>query len=56
MQTGDVILDVGGKSVSKPDDIRQELAALQRAGKNTVLMRVKSGDSTRFVAVPFGKA
>jgi serine protease Do len=56
MQTGDVILDVGGKSVSKPDDIRQELAALQKAGKSTVLMRVKSGDSTRFVAVPFGKA
>jgi len=56
MQTGDVILDVGGKTVSKPDDVRQELAAMQKAGKNTVLMRVKSGDSTRFVAVPFGKA
>jgi serine protease Do len=56
MQTGDVILDVGGKSVSKPDDVRQELSALQKAGKNTVLMRLKSGDSTRFVAVPFGKA
>jgi serine protease Do len=56
MQTGDVILEVGGKSVSKPDDVRQEFAALQKAGKNTVLMRVRSGDSTRFVAVPFGKA
>jgi serine protease Do len=56
MQTGDVILDVGGKTVSKPDDVRQEIAAMQKAGKNTVLMRVKSGDSTRFVAVPFGKA
>jgi hypothetical protein len=29
---------------------------MQKAGKNTVLMRVKSGDATRFVAVPFGKA
>ena len=56
IQTGDVILDVGGKTVSKPDDVRQELAAMQKAGKNTVLMRVKSGDATRFVAVPFGKA
>jgi serine protease Do len=56
MQTGDVILDVGGKMVAKPDDVRQELAAMQKAGKNTVLMRVKSGDSIRFVAVPFGKA
>jgi serine protease Do len=56
MQTGDVILDVGGKSVSKPDDVRQELADLQKAGKNIALMRVKSGDSTKFVAVPLGKA
>jgi serine protease Do len=56
MQTGDVILDVGGKTVAKPDDVRQQLADLQKAGKNTVLMRVKSGDATRFVAVPLGKA
>jgi serine protease Do len=56
MQTGDIILDVAGKAVSKPDDVRQELSDLQKAGKNTVLMRVKSGDSTKFVAVPFGKA
>jgi serine protease Do len=56
MQTGDVILDVGGKLVAKPDDVRQQLADLQKAGKNTVLMRVKSGDATRFVAVPLGKA
>jgi serine protease Do len=56
MQTGDVILDVAGKSVSKPDDVRQELMALHKAGKHTVLMRVKSGDGTKFVAVPFGNA
>ena len=56
IQTGDVILDVGGKTVSKPGDVRQELTAVQKAGKNTVLMRVKSGNSTKFVAVPFGKA
>jgi serine protease Do len=56
MQTGDVILDVAGKGVSKPDDVRQELMALHKAGKHTVLMRVKSGDGTKFVAVPFGNA
>jgi serine protease Do len=56
MQTGDVILDVAGKTVTKPEDVRQQLADLQKAGKNTVLMRVKSGDATRFVAVPLGKA
>lgn len=56
VQAGDVILDVGGKVVSKPDDVRQQLAEIQKAGRNTVLMRMKSGDSTKFVAVPFGKA
>jgi serine protease Do len=55
MRTGDVILDIGGKTVSKPADVRQELATLHKEGKNTVLMRVKSGDATRFIAIPFGK-
>jgi serine protease Do len=56
MKTGDVILDIGGKKVSNPEDVRQELATLHKDGKNTVLMRVKSGDATRFIAIPFGKA
>jgi serine protease Do len=54
--TGDVILDIGGKTVSKPADVRQALADLNKEGKRTVLMRVKSGDNTKFVAVPLGKA
>lgn len=56
IKTGDVILDVAGKSVSKPEDVRQELASLHKDGKRSVLMRVKSGDATRFVAVPLAKA
>jgi serine protease Do len=51
-----VILDVAGKAVSKPADVRQQLTDLRKDGKHTVLMRVKSGDTTKFVAVPFGKA
>ena len=56
IKTGDVILDVAGKAVSKPEDVRQALVSLHKDGKRAVLMRVKSGDSTKFVAVPFGKA
>jgi serine protease Do len=56
MQTGDVILDVAGKTVANPAEVRQELVALHKEGKHTVLMRVKSGDVTKFVAIPFGKA
>jgi serine protease Do len=56
IKTGDVILDIAGKAVSKPEDVRQALANSHKDGKRAVLMRVKSGDATRFVAVPLGNA
>jgi serine protease Do len=56
MKSGDVILDVAGKMVSNPSDVTKEIADLHKAGKKTVLMRVKSGNATRFVAIPFGNA
>jgi serine protease Do len=55
-KTGDVILDVGGKKVAKPAEVRQALADARTQGKRTVLMRVRSGESTRFVALPLGRA
>ena len=48
MQTGDVILDVGGKGVSSAGDIREALTKAKADGKRDVLMRVKSADNTRF--------
>jgi len=53
--TGDVILDVAGKSVSTPSDVRKTIASARTDGKRTVLMRVKSRDNTRFVALPVGR-
>jgi serine protease Do len=53
--TGDVILEVAGKSVSTPADVRSVVASARTEGKRTVLMRVKSGDNTRFVALPVGQ-
>jgi serine protease Do len=53
--TGDVILEVAGKSVSTPADVRQTIASARGEGKHTVLLRVKSGDNTRFVALPVGR-
>ncbi len=55
-QVGDVILDIGGKSVSTPADIRKGLADAKSDGKHTVLFRVKSRQGTRFVALPLGNA
>ena len=53
--TGDVILEVAGKSVSTPADVRNVVASARTEGKRSVLVRVKSGDNTRFVALPVGQ-
>jgi serine protease Do len=52
----DVILEVGGKKVANPSDVRSALKDAQKEGKRTILMRVKSGEATHFVAMPLGKA
>jgi serine protease Do len=49
---GDVILEVAGKSVTNPGDVRDAIKAAHGDNKNTVLMRVRSGDASRYVAVP----
>jgi serine protease Do len=54
-QTGNVILDVGGKAVASADDVRNALVDAKNQGKHDVLMRVKTGDATKFVAVPIGQ-
>ena len=52
---GDVILEVAGKSVANVGDVREAITAARNDSKNSVLMRVKSGGSSRFVAVPLAK-
>jgi len=52
--TGDVILEIAGKSVSTPADVRDVVSGARTEGKRSVLMRVKKGDNTRFVALPLG--
>jgi serine protease Do len=54
IQSGDVILDVGGTAVNSAGDIRDALSKAKADGKRDVLMRVKSADAVRFVALPVG--
>jgi serine protease Do len=56
LRTGDVILEVAGRAVATPADLRKALGDARGENKRTVLMRVKSGESTKFVAVPVGRA
>ncbi|MEP7031345.1 MAG: Do family serine endopeptidase [Pseudolabrys sp.] len=53
--TGDVILEVAGKSVSTPSDVRNGVTSARTDGKRSVLIRVKKGGNTRFVALPVGR-
>jgi serine protease Do len=52
---GDVILEVAGKSVANAADVREAINSARSDNKNSVLMRIKSGGSSRFVAVPVAK-
>lgn len=52
---GDVILEVAGKSVGTAGEVREAIDGARTENKNSVLMRVKSGGSSRFVAVPLAK-
>jgi serine protease Do len=51
LQTGDVILDAGGKPVTSASDITAAFDAAKASGHKAVLLRVKSGDNYRFIAL-----
>jgi serine protease Do len=51
---GDVILEIGGKSVNSAGDVRSAVTNARRGGKRSVMMHVQSGSTTRFVAIPVG--
>ena len=56
LATGNVILDVSGKPVSTPEDVKSGIASAKSQGKKAVMMRIQTADGARFVAVPFPKA
>lgn len=56
MQVGDVILEAGGRAVSKPADVAAALADAKKDNRKAVLLRVKSNDGTHFVAIAVNPA
>jgi serine protease Do len=52
IELGDVILDVSGKAVMTPDEIEKVMGDARVEGKPSVLMRLRSGETKRFVVVP----
>ena len=55
LRTGDVIIEVGGQAVQSSDDVNGGIAEAKKLGRRAVLLRVKSGTETRFVAVQMKK-
>src|SRR6476620_9166629 len=56
LKKGDVILEVAGKNVTKPGDVGAALEAARADKKGSVLMRLRSGDASRYVAVPLANS
>jgi serine protease Do len=56
IRSGDVILDIGGLSVKNPEDLANGVKEAAKLGRKAVLIRLKSGEQTRFVAVQLKKS
>ena len=52
LKKGDVILEVAGRSIANPGDIGEALDAARTDKKKSVLMRLRSGEASHYVAVP----
>jgi serine protease Do len=56
VKEGDVILEVAGKSVANPGDISEAVKAAHADNKSSVLMKVRSAEGARYVAIPVTNA
>jgi len=52
LRRGDVIIEAAGQPVSSRRDLASALEAARKEGRRSVLLRVKSADGAKFIAVP----
>jgi len=55
LKAGDVILEVAGTAVNRPKDVAANVRKAKDKGRKAVLLRVRSGDQDRFIAIPLKK-
>lgn len=55
LKTGDIILEVGGETVSQPGDVLKGVRAAKKKGRKAILLRIQTGDQQRFIALPLKK-
>ena len=51
LRSGDLIVEASGKPVTRPADLQGAISEARKDGRKAVLLRVKSGEATRFVAL-----
>jgi len=56
LKVGDIILEAGGKTVNQTSDISDVIQSAKKEGRKAVLLRVKSGDDTHYVALSVNPA
>lgn len=49
---GDVIVEAGGQAVNSASDLTAAFEAARKEGRRSVLLRVKSADGMKFIAIP----
>jgi serine protease Do len=56
LANGDLILQVSGKPVTQPSEVKALIATAKQDGRKSVLMLIKTAEASRFVAFEFPKA
>ncbi len=54
--SGDIILEVAGKPVSRPAEVKAEIASARHEGKGAVLFKIRNAEASRYVAFALPKA
>lgn len=55
IQQGDVIVEVAGIEVNSPSDVTRGVKKAKRMGRKAVLLRIKTGERQRYLALPLKK-
>ena len=50
---GSIILEVAGKPVDRPEQVKSGLEQARKDGKKAALLKIKTADGSRFMAVTF---
>lgn len=56
LREGDIILEVAGEAVARPEDVAARIDAARADGRASVLARVRTGTNVRFVPLPVDRS